>query len=118
MTLAALQLVDPLVGMRRGLQAQQAAVADGYFGTLPGDLIVMGDFNIPSTRSPLFKAITSKGLMVPTALAKQEALEAVGVRVGKTPSETARLLREVIASLCPRASGARRTRERTARRSW
>ena len=34
-----------------------------------------------------------------TALAKKEALEAVGVRVGKTPSETARLLREVIASL-------------------
>jgi succinyl-CoA synthetase alpha subunit len=32
-----------------------------------------------------------------TAAAKQEALEAVGVRVGKTPSETARLLREVIA---------------------
>jgi succinyl-CoA synthetase alpha subunit len=34
-----------------------------------------------------------------TALAKKEALEAVGVRVGKTPSETARLLREVVASL-------------------
>jgi succinyl-CoA synthetase alpha subunit len=32
-----------------------------------------------------------------TAAAKQEALEAVGVKVGKTPSETARLLREVIA---------------------
>lgn len=31
-----------------------------------------------------------------TAQAKQEALEAAGVRVGKTPSETARLLREVI----------------------
>jgi succinyl-CoA synthetase alpha subunit len=31
-----------------------------------------------------------------TAQAKQEALEAVGVRVGKTPSETARLMREVI----------------------
>lgn len=45
LTLAALQLVDPLVGMRRGLQAQQAAVVDGYFGALPGDLIVMGDFN-------------------------------------------------------------------------
>jgi succinyl-CoA synthetase alpha subunit len=30
-----------------------------------------------------------------TAQAKKEALEAVGVRVGKTPSETARLLREV-----------------------
>jgi len=32
-----------------------------------------------------------------TAQAKQEALEAVGVRVGKTPSETARLMREVMA---------------------
>ena len=31
-----------------------------------------------------------------TALAKQEALEAVGVRVGRTPSETARLMREVL----------------------
>ncbi len=31
-----------------------------------------------------------------TASAKQEALEAVGVKVGKTPSETARLMREVI----------------------
>ena len=31
-----------------------------------------------------------------TAQAKQDALEAVGVKVGKTPSETARLLREVI----------------------
>jgi succinyl-CoA synthetase alpha subunit len=31
-----------------------------------------------------------------TAAAKKEALEAVGVRVGKTPSETARLLREAI----------------------
>jgi succinyl-CoA synthetase alpha subunit len=34
-----------------------------------------------------------------TAQAKQDALEAVGVRVGKTPSETARLMREVVASL-------------------
>jgi succinyl-CoA synthetase alpha subunit len=33
-----------------------------------------------------------------TAAAKQEALEAVGVRVGKTPSETARLMREVVSS--------------------
>ncbi len=31
-----------------------------------------------------------------TAAGKQEALEAVGVRVGKTPSETARLMREVL----------------------
>ena len=32
-----------------------------------------------------------------TAQAKKEALEAAGVRVGKTPSETARLMREIIA---------------------
>ncbi|NNC11775.1 succinate--CoA ligase subunit alpha [Planctomonas sp. JC2975] len=34
-----------------------------------------------------------------TAQAKKEALEAAGVKVGKTPSETAELLREVYASL-------------------
>lgn len=33
-----------------------------------------------------------------TAAAKQEALEAVGVRVGKTPSATARLMRSIMAS--------------------
>jgi succinyl-CoA synthetase alpha subunit len=33
-----------------------------------------------------------------TAQAKQEALEAAGVRVGKTPSETARLMRELVGS--------------------
>ena len=33
-----------------------------------------------------------------TAAAKKEALEAVGVRVGKTPSEAARLMRELMAS--------------------
>jgi succinyl-CoA synthetase alpha subunit len=34
-----------------------------------------------------------------TAQAKKEALEAVGVRVGKTPSETARLMRDIVTSL-------------------
>jgi succinyl-CoA synthetase alpha subunit len=34
-----------------------------------------------------------------TAEAKQQALEAAGVKVGKTPSETARLMREVMSSL-------------------
>jgi len=34
-----------------------------------------------------------------TAAAKKEALEAAGVKVGKTPSETAKLLREVVAAL-------------------
>ncbi|MFN8193469.1 MAG: succinate--CoA ligase subunit alpha [Nocardioidaceae bacterium] len=37
-----------------------------------------------------------------TAQAKKEALEAVGVRVGKTPSETATLLREVLDALGPK----------------
>ena len=59
-----------------------------------------------------------------TAQAKQEALEAAGVKVGKTPSETARLMREIISvrlSGDPRAhhdegpgpgTGARRVRRR------
>jgi succinyl-CoA synthetase alpha subunit len=34
-----------------------------------------------------------------TAQAKKEALEAVGVKVGKTPSETAKLMREIVESL-------------------
>lgn len=36
------------------------------------DLIVMGDFNIPSKTSPLFKAITKHGLQLPKALAGLE----------------------------------------------
>jgi succinyl-CoA synthetase alpha subunit len=36
---------------------------------------------------------------VGTAAAKKEALEAVGVQVGKTPSETAELMREIMKSL-------------------
>lgn len=36
------------------------------------DIIVMGDFNIPSETSDLFKAITSKGLMVPDKLLKAD----------------------------------------------
>ena len=34
-----------------------------------------------------------------TAQAKKEALEAAGVKVGKTPSETAALMREIVESL-------------------
>ena len=34
-----------------------------------------------------------------TAQAKKEALEAVGVKVGKTPSETAHLMREILSTL-------------------
>lgn len=42
-------------------------------------------------------AIVSDG--AGTAQGKKEALEAAGVKVGKTPSETAALLREVYAAL-------------------
>lgn len=33
------------------------------------DLIVMGDFNIPSVKSPMYAALTRHGLMMPKALA-------------------------------------------------
>ncbi len=36
------------------------------------DIFVMGDFNIPDRRGPLFNAITSGNLKIPTALAKDE----------------------------------------------
>jgi endonuclease/exonuclease/phosphatase family metal-dependent hydrolase len=32
------------------------------------DVIVMGDFNIPDRASPIFKALTSRGLVLPKAL--------------------------------------------------
>ena len=39
-----------------------------------------------------------------TAAAKKEALEAAGVKVGKTPSETARLAREILEKPVDRSS--------------
>jgi endonuclease/exonuclease/phosphatase family metal-dependent hydrolase len=36
------------------------------------DWIVMGDFNIPSRSSPMFKALTSTGLTIPSALIKDD----------------------------------------------
>jgi endonuclease/exonuclease/phosphatase family metal-dependent hydrolase len=36
------------------------------------DIIVMGDFNIPNRTGEMFKAITSTGLKIPAALAKDE----------------------------------------------
>jgi succinyl-CoA synthetase alpha subunit len=38
-----------------------------------------------------------------TAAAKKEALEAAGVKVGKTPSETAQLMRDVMTELAAEA---------------
>jgi hypothetical protein len=39
------------------------------------DIIVVGDFHIPSVDSPLYAAITSKGLRMPAALAAIEGIE-------------------------------------------
>lgn len=36
------------------------------------DVIVMGDFNIPSRTSPMFQALTSTGLVIPRALIQDE----------------------------------------------
>jgi endonuclease/exonuclease/phosphatase family metal-dependent hydrolase len=36
------------------------------------DILVMGDLNIPSRKSALFRAITSKGLKIPKGLAKED----------------------------------------------
>ncbi len=43
--IAALQLINPLIGLEHDFQADQAAVATGYFAQVEGDLVVMGDFN-------------------------------------------------------------------------
>ena len=45
------------------------------------------------------RASSSRHIQSGTAQGKKEALEAAGVKVGKTPSETAMLMREVLASL-------------------
>jgi endonuclease/exonuclease/phosphatase (EEP) superfamily protein YafD len=45
LTIAALQLINPLIGLEQDFQAQQAAVATAYFAQVKGDLVVMGDFN-------------------------------------------------------------------------
>jgi endonuclease/exonuclease/phosphatase (EEP) superfamily protein YafD len=45
LTIAALQLINPLIGLEQDFQTQQAEVATAYFAKLQGDLVVMGDFN-------------------------------------------------------------------------
>ena len=55
---------------------------------------------ISGRRAPAGKTMGHAGAIVSgsagTAAAKQEALEAVGVKVGKTPSATAQLMREIM----------------------
>jgi endonuclease/exonuclease/phosphatase (EEP) superfamily protein YafD len=45
LTVAELQLLDPLIGLSERFQDHQAAVMTGYFSSFAGDLILMGDFN-------------------------------------------------------------------------
>ena len=45
LTIAALQLINPLIGLEENFQAEQAEVATRYFAQVKGDLVVMGDFN-------------------------------------------------------------------------
>ena len=45
LTIAELQLINPLIGIDEDFQAQQAAKANDFFAKLQGDVVVMGDFN-------------------------------------------------------------------------
>jgi hypothetical protein len=67
----------------RGRIPELAALADwvakrakllqkGNRAWLEKDIFVTGDFNIPSRQSPLFDALTGKGLQIPTALLKAD----------------------------------------------
>ena len=53
-----------------------------------------------------------------TAAAKKEALEAVGVKVGKTPSEAAALMREILQSLLSRRTPIRQRPPRGRDPQW
>ena len=60
--------------------------------------VVLGEDGVLASAGPDLLLIDMSTIAPETsvAVAKQEALEAVGVKVGKTPSETARLMREAL----------------------
>jgi endonuclease/exonuclease/phosphatase (EEP) superfamily protein YafD len=45
LTVAALQVLNPMIGLRRGFQARQGGNMTRYFADLHGDAVLMGDFN-------------------------------------------------------------------------
>ena len=51
---------------------KRALLAAGRRSWDEPDIFVMGDFNVPSRRSSLFKALTSTGLSIPSAMIKDE----------------------------------------------
>jgi len=83
-----------MIGEIGGDAEERAAAYIGEFITKP----VVG--YVAGFTAPEGKTMGHAGAIVSgsagTAIAKQEALEAVGVKVGKTPSATARLMRELM----------------------
>src|ERR1700754_4300615 len=111
---------DPIIGTThidalRAFQADPDTAAIVMIGEIGGDAeeraagFVKADVTKPVVgyvagfTAPEGKTMGHAGAIVSgssgTAQAKKEALEAAGVKVGKTPSETAALMREIIQSL-------------------
>ena len=69
-------------------------------GIIPADITKPVVGYVAGFTAPEGKTMGHAGAIVSgsagTAAAKQEALEAVGVKVGKTPSEAARIMRELM----------------------
>jgi succinyl-CoA synthetase alpha subunit len=88
---------DPIIGTTH-IDALAAFEADPQTEAI----VMIGEIggDVAGFTAPEGKTMGHAGAIVSgssgTAQAKQEALEAVGVRVGRTPSQTARLMREVL----------------------
>ena len=97
---------DPVIGTTH-IDCLEAFAADPdtdaivMIGEIGGD----AEERVAGFTAPEGKTMGHAGAIVSgssgTAAAKKEALEAAGVRVGRTPSETAALMREVMTSLTP-----------------
>jgi hypothetical protein len=64
--------IPELAALATWVERRALMLRKGNRAWLEKDIFVTGDFNIPSRQSPLFKAITEKGLQIPTALLKQD----------------------------------------------
>ena len=80
---------------------QRATISPILTTKVPGTGGESGRVTEKDVRDYLERSGYAAKKITPTAfnLAKKEALEAAGVRVGKTPSETAALAREILAGL-------------------
>ena len=71
-------------------------------GIIPDGIVSRGPLGLVSKSGTLTKQMGHAGAIVSggkgTAQDKKEALEAVGIRVGRTPGQTAEIMREVLAS--------------------